>query len=406
MDALINQNLMESIKKELKEKHPTLFVSAFTNLEDREVLKQILKEEHSTLLGNDVDKLDYLIQELVGLGIIDNIVSRKEEVTDIYFNSTELIVETNMEKYIYDGEVSEDYAIKLIQKFAFAVGKEFTPKTPILDAAVSNLRINAVNQVNAPYGTTFATRVARPKLMLTEDNWDVFAPEYMLEFFKMAITTKSNIVISGETGTGKTELQKFLVGHMLFEDKIIMIEDVLESHIKTLFPHLDIISWLTAGGVTLTDLIKAALRNNPKWLLISETRGEEAYEMMQAVLAGKSIVTSLHSKSAKAIPRRFVHMAKTGYQFDEHSFLDDIYRYFDFGVHIKKKKVNGKTIRYLTEVVEFLEDGTANTVFERIDRMGKVTYKTYDLSDEFKNKVMELNLVYPGLPKVGEKVVI
>ena len=322
--SLVNDNVLDEIKRDLKENYPELYLDAFLNIEARELIKDILKKKHSLLL-KDEERLEYVVQETVGLGVIDDILTKHPLVTDISYNATDLTIETPEEKFVYNGEVEEDYIIKIIQKFANAVGKEFTPKSPILDASFSNLRINAVHKVNSPYGTTMSIRVTRPRLALNIDNFENFAPMYVLDLFKAMIEVGSNIVISGEVGTGKTELQKLLVGFIPFDQKIVTGEDTLEGHFKTLYPEKDIISWLTTNNVSFTDLIKAALRNNPAWIIISETRGKEAYEMIQSVLSGHRIITTAHAVNAKATPTRFVNMAKQGYQVDEEALRGDIY---------------------------------------------------------------------------------
>lgn len=396
--ATVSENILDGIKKDLKENYPELYLDAFLNIEAREILKGLLREKHNTLLS-DNERLEYVIQETVGLGVIDDILNKYELVTDISYNATDLTIETPEKKFVYEEEVEEDYIIKIIQKFANAVGKEFTPKSPILDASFSNLRINAVHKVNSPYGTTMSIRVTRPRLALNEDNFENFAPMYILDLFQAMIEVGSNIVISGETGTGKTELQKLLVGFIPFDQKIVTSEDTLEGHFKTLYPDKDIISWLTTNSISFTDLIKAALRNNPVWILISETRGKEAYEMIQSVLSGHRIITTAHTVNAKATPTRLVNMAKQGYQVDEKALKEDIYRYFDFGIHIRKKKVNGKTVRYLSEIVEYLEGEKTSTVFEMKVEGDKLIPQIGVLSDDFKNRLIEVGLDYEGLPK-------
>lgn len=396
--ALVNESVLGEIKKDLKENYPEVYLDAFLNIEARDILKRLLREKHKTLLS-DNERLEYVIQETVGLGVIDDILNKYELVTDISYNATDLTIETPEKKFVYEEEVEEDYVIKIIQKFANAVGKEFTPKSPILDASFSNLRINAVHKVNSPYGTTMSIRVTRPILALNEDNFKTFAPMYILDLFQAMIEVGSNIAIAGETGTGKTELQKLLVGFIPWDQKIVTGEDTLEGHFKTLYPDKDIMSWLTTNSVSFTDLIKAALRNNPAWIIISETRGKEAYEMIQSVLSGHRIITTLHSVNARAIPSRIVHMVKEGHQVDEKPLTESIYRYFDFGVHIKRKKINGKTVRYLSEIVEYLDGEEANTVFEMKVRGNKFMPKIGVLSDNFKEKLLEFDLDYQGLPK-------
>lgn len=396
--AVVSENILDGIKKDLKENYPELYLDAFLNIEAREILKDVLRKKHQALLS-DNERLEYVIQEVVGLGVVDDILKKDSLVTDISYNATDLTIESPEDKYTYEEGIEEDYIIKMIQKFANAVGKEFTPKEPILDASFSNLRLNAVHKVNSPYGTTMSIRATKPRLALNRDNFKNFAPMYILDLFKAMVEVKSNIVITGEVGTGKTELQKLLVSFIPFEQKMVTIEDTLEGHYKTLFPDKDIMSWITSNSVSFTDLIKASLRNNPNWIIISEVRGKEAYEMIQSVLSGHSTISTAHTVNAKATPTRLVNMSKQGYQFDEQALREDIYRYFNFGVHIKKKRIKGKMVRYLSEIVEYLEGEKTSTVFEMKVEGDKLIPQIGVLSDDFKNRLIEVGSDYEGLPK-------
>ena len=403
--AIVNDAILDEIKNDLKVNYPELYLDAFLNMEARELLKDVIKKKHAVLLKDD-ERLNYVVQETVGLGVIDDILIKYPLVTDISYNATELTIETPEEKFFYKEHIEEDYIIKIIQKIANAVGKEFTPKSPILDASFSNLRINAVHKVNSPYGTTMSIRVTKARLALNNDNFKCFAPSYMCEFLRIIIEIGSNIIISGEVGTGKTELEKFLVGFIPFDQKIIICEDTLEGHFKDLYPDKDIISWITTNGISFTDLIRAALRNNPAWIIISEVRGKETYEMIQAILSGHRVISTAHTVNAKATPTRLVNMAKQGYQFDEKALRDDIYRYLDFGIHIKKKKINGKTIRYLSEVVEYLEGEKTNTIFEMEVIEDKFIPKTGTFSNDFMKKLVEYGSSLKELPDSKESITI
>ncbi|MCM3603129.1 CpaF/VirB11 family protein [Robertmurraya korlensis] len=397
----ISEDILKDIIHDLKLLNPELMLEAFTDPIARQALKKVMQEDlpkrHQVILRTE-EHVDYALTEIVGLGVIEEII-KDPTVTDISYNGTELIVNTNSEKYVYDEEISENYIIKIIQKFANAVGKEFTPKNPILDAALNNLRINAVHKSLSPFGTTMALRSSKAEAVLNEGNFKHFAPEYMLEFFEAAIRSRSNIIIAGETGTGKTELQKFLVKDIPFDEKIVNMEDTLDSYLKELYPDKDIHSWLTSPTITFTDLIRAGLRNNPVWMLISETRGKEAYEMLQAVLSGHRIITTLHAVDARAIPKRFINMMKIGYSIDEESVLSDIYNYFQFGVHIEKAQINGKVVRYLSEVVEFRPDKTEVTVFKQIKDGDKLIPVIGEMSEEFIQNLKKFKCKIPTFGK-------
>lgn len=389
----IKPEILDNIQNELIERHAELIVKGLLDNNAREELKRVVIKEHFHVVKGDEELADYIVQETVGTGIIEEII-KDPTVTDIGYNGRDLIIEGNDQKKKYTGKttkITEEYIVRIIQKFANANGKDFTPKNPILDGKFENIRINAVHRKNSTEGTTMSLRVVRPRLALREDNFYNFAPEYMLPFFRTFVELRTNMVISGETGTGKTEFQKLLASYMLFKHKIVLIEDTAETFLKEMFPDKDIISWVTSSDVTITDLVKAALRNNPRWILVSETRSQEAYEMIQAVLSGHHIITTVHAVNARAIPKRFVNMAKMGYAVSEKELEQDIKRYFNFGIHINRIEYEGQIIRYLSEVVEFGEDED-KTVFKQRFVKGMFYCETGSISESLKERLEEANL--------------
>ncbi|XOT29666.1 ATPase, T2SS/T4P/T4SS family (plasmid) [Bacillus subtilis subsp. subtilis] len=389
--VVVREDILKGIADDIKESNPKLYLDAFTDEIARESLAKLIFSENDWL---DAEALDYVMQQLVGLGVIEEII-KDHDVTDISYNGTDLIVNTNNSgKYIFEKNFSEDKVIKIIQKIANAVKKEFTQKNPILDAQLKTLRLNAVHKVSSPYGTTMALRVARPKLALTKNNFENFAPIYMYNFFEAVIKSRANILIAGEVGTGKTEFQKLLMSFVPFDQKIVWIEDVREGHIKELFPEKDVHSYLTNEITSILDLTKAGLRNNSAWISVAEIRGFEALELLNAVLSGHNIVTTLHSVNAKAIPKRFSHMVKMGYDsVDEKDLINDIKTYINFGVHIKKTTINGKVKRYLSEVVEYRPDGDITIFKQTYTKKGfEIVCNPY--SSEFENQLIEQHSDY------------
>lgn len=389
---LIKPEVLKNVQETLIQSHAELIVKGLLDPKAREELKHVVIKEHSHVVKGDEELVNYIVQETVGTGIIEEII-RDETVTDIGYNGTDLIIESNDVKKKYTGstKITEEYIVRIIQKFANANGKDFTPKNPILDGKFGNIRINAVHKKNSTAGTTMSLRVVRPRLALRKDNFTDFAPEYMYDFFEKFVELRTNIAISGETGTGKTEFQKLLASFIPFKHKIALIEDTAETFLKEMFPEKDILPWITSPDVTISDLVKAALRNNPRWILVSETRGEEAYEMIQAVLSGHHIITTLHAINARAIPKRFVNMAKMGYNVSEEALEQDIKRYFDFGVHINRIEYKGHVVRYLSEVIEFNEKGDT-TIFKQRFVDGKFLCETGVISDSLKERLAEANI--------------
>lgn len=388
-DVSIKDKQLQNVQDDLIKRYPKYIVKGLLNSDARTELARIVAKEHGRVVKGDEELIQKIVSETVGTGIIEEII-KDETITDIGFNGSDLIIESNDKKQKYQGEqrINDDYIVRVVTKFANAVGKDFSPKHPRLNTVFENMRISAVNRVNSPYGTTMSLRITRPKLALNETNFHRFAPDFILDFIKSIMKVKGNVVISGETGTGKTELQKLMISYIPFSQKIIMIEDVPESHVKEMFPDKDIISWITSEEFTITKAIKEGLRNNPRWMMVSETRGEEAYEMIQAVLSGHYITTSLHAVSARAIPKRLVNMAKIGYNIDEEMLDTDIRTYFDFGFHLKRTYHEGKMIRYLSEIVAFNPEGD-ETIFKQRFINGQFEFDTGKLPKYFIDKLEE-----------------
>lgn len=386
----IDEAKLNMIRDDLTRNYSEEVLQALTDDKIRQKLVQVVLKEHGGFFKKDIKVAQYIVQECIGTGIIERIMTN-DEITDVGWNGSQLSIETNNNKWLIDGKklnITQDYIERVISKYAVVNDRDFNSGNPIMDGMFKNVRISATHSDNSPDGATMSMRVARPRLALNKSNFDNFAPNYVLELFEKMVKTKANICISGETGTGKTELQKLLLSFIDNHDRMIMIEDVQETHAKKLFPDKDIYSWITTPKKSISDLVKACLRNNPRWIIVSETRGAEAYEMLQAVLSGHYVITTLHSANARAIPRRFVNMCSSGFTINENAVEEDINRYFDFGVHIKKVVIDGKVIRYLNEIVEFSENG-ATTVFKQKFINGKFVHETGTLSEEFKERMAE-----------------
>lgn len=401
----IEDNVLKLIRDDLSRSFPKEVLTAPSDDSVRQKLVDIVLKNHKSSVKGSIEAAEYVVREIVGTGVIEKLLEN-DSITDIGWNGKLLSIRTNDNYLLIEGAdlgITNKYIEGIISKYAVANDRNFNSGSPVFDGMFKNIRINAVHEDNSPTGATLSLRRAKPQLALNKDNFNNFAPDYILELLENMVLTKSNIVISGETGTGKTELQKLLLSFITPENKVIMIEDVQETHAQKLFPHLEVYSWLTSPRITISDLVVAALRNTPNYLIVSETRGSEAYEMFTGILANQCIITTLHAVNARAIPRRFVGMCSSGYQVNEQSLEEDVNRYFHFGIHIKKIRINGKVHRYLNEILEFNENG-GETIFEQKFINGEfVVTKIGNLSDLFNEKLSELFRSFE-MPKEAEVI--
>lgn len=399
---LVTDEEIIGIREDLVSNYPELVTEAFHSSELRQKLVTIVLEEQRYGKNEPgVKKAEYVVDEIVGLGFIEQLLKNDDTITDIGWNGTFLTVENATQRRFYTADQlqirdPETAIFRIVKKFADAAGKPFSRADPILDSVLGKLRVNAIHKVLSPSGTTFSLRVVRPRLALTMENFSDFAPTYIIDFLKVIMKTGCMAIIGGETGSGKTEFMKLMLSFIPKTDRIFMIEDVPETHIKKILPENDIFSLVTGGVVTISDLVAASLRNYPKWIVPSETRGPEAYEMIQAARTGHRGVTSLHGPNCRSYPRRLVTMSGMGYSINETAVEEDVLTYVDFGFHIKtayieidREKLIFHKVRYLSEIVEYSTAKVATTLFKQVLNNGKFYETTGLLSEEYVSRMGE-----------------
>ncbi len=398
--SMVPDKNIELIRGQLSREYGELLMDAMMDDDAIKKLQNIIKKRFKQYFNKShtpEENAEFIANELVGTGVIERMIREDDTITDIEWDGNHLSVLSNDEILIIDGAelgITDKYIDRLIQKFVVVNKSEFNRNQALFNGMYGNMRMSATHVETSPYGTTFSLRVSKSRLALNETNWAGFAPMFVLEWLSTIIRARANVVIAGETGAGKTELQKFLLGFAAPTDKFYLIEDVQESHLKELYPNRRLFSTLTTPKYTITEHVKHALRNNPEWIIVAETRGSEAYEMLQAILSSHNIITTVHATDARAIPHRFMNMCLTGTAKPPIEMLeDDIYRYFDLGMHIKRTTHHGRTIRYLSEVVEYNADGTVTTVFQQVFRDGELQIRTIgSFSDGIIDRLAEKGL--------------
>lgn len=309
-------------------------------------------------------------------------------VTDISFNGKEIWIQHNQKgRYKIEYDIQKEEVENYIKQLTYSNNEEFNDENPILDTEYPNLRVNAIHKSVAPYGNTLSLRLSKPSLKINNYDKEI-APKELFDFLETCIKANLNILISGKTGSGKTELQKYLTGFIDDKDKIVLIEDTLDTHIKNIYPKKDILSWQInkklETPILFNDLIKAGLRNNPDWIIISETRGSEAYDMLKSILSGHKIITTIHSNNCKNSVERLIHMCKEKYQLDQKLLGSMISELFDIGIHLSHTVDERGIKRFIVEVVEYVSydsfGAKINPIFKRNETVknnsGLISYET------------------------------
>ncbi len=302
---------------------------------------------------NIFDKLDFGPFR----SLLDN-----DDITDISYDNGGQIWIRSLSQGSMRVEV-EGATTEFIEKLAFqcanVMGTTFNNAKPFLDAESAELRLNFVHQSIATNGIALVIRKTPAKIRLNKEKLleeDYFTEEIHNLLIKCVIG-HCNIMVAGETGSGKTEFVKYLASHTKTEEKIITIEDTLELHLDKIFPQRDIVAMKTNNVASYTDVLVTCMRQNPKWILLSEVRSAEAVSAVRnSISSGHNILSTIHADKASAIPYRLYSLMET--DLDVNQFLNTIYRYIQLGVHIKAyySKKYGKFHRELDEVCEFYVD--------------------------------------------------
>ena len=289
-----------------------------------------------------------------------------DDITDIsYDNGGQVWIKTLSKGVFRVENTGIDNA--LMEKIAFqcanSMGKAFNMANPMLDAESTELRMNFLHDSIAKNGIAVQIRKTPAKIRLEKDK--IIKEDYIRlnihDFLLKCVDGHCNIIVSGETGSGKTEFVKYLAAHTKENEKLITIEDTLELHLDKIFPHRDIVAMKTNNIASYSDILVACMRQNPRWILLSEVRSAEAVMAVRnSISSGHNILSTIHADKAESIPNRMYSLLETNQ--DVNQFLATIHRYVQLGVHIKgyfsQKYQNFH--REVSEVVEFYVDENNN----------------------------------------------
>lgn len=302
---------------------------------------------------NIFDKLDFGPLR----ALLDN-----DDITDIsYDNNGQIWIRslTQGSLRVEVKGVTPEFVEKLAFQCSNVMGTTFNNAKPFLDAESAELRLNFVHPSIATNGIAMVIRKTPAKIRLEKEkliNEDYFTQD-IHDILIKCVEGHCNIIVAGETGSGKTEFVKYLASHTKTNEKIITIEDTLELHLDKIFPQRDIVAMKTNNVASYTDVLVTCMRQNPKWILLSEVRSAEAVTAVRnSISSGHNILSTIHADKASAIPYRLYSLMET--DIDVNQFLSTIYRYIQLGVHIRAyySKERGKFHREVDEVVEFYVD--------------------------------------------------
>ncbi len=337
----------------------------------------------------------------IDFGVLEPLL-KDDDITDIsYSNGGQLWIKTltqGVKPYHIDG-INNEMMEKLAFQCSNVMGKTFNMAHPLLDAESAELRLNFVHNSIATNGIALLIRKTPAKIRLNKEKLiqEDYVSTKLHDFLITCVQGHCNILVSGETGSGKTELVKYLASHTKEDEKIITIEDTLELHLDKIYPNRDIVAMKTNNIASYSDVLVTCMRQNPRWILLSEVRSAEAVMAVRnSISSGHNILSTIHSDKAASIPMRLYSLLESSQEIDQ--FLKSIHRYVQIGIHVKGffSKKYGRFQREITQVCEFYVDDEANeakvNVMYQRDLAGTETYNnpTQHLIDYLASQGVEM----------------
>jgi pilus assembly protein CpaF len=282
-----------------------------------------VREEAGGVVGDKdvLNAIRVLQGEFVGAGPLDPLL-RDPETTDVLVTGPgEVWVDGPAGLRRADVRFADESAVRrLAQRLAVAAGRRLDDAQPFVDAWLpgpAKVRLHAVLPPIAPDGTCLSLRVLRPAVHSLEALRQLgTVSEEGAKLLRMIVGARLAFIVVGGTGSGKTTLLSAMLGSVPDAERIVCVEDAGElspTHPQFVRlvarpPNIE-----GAGGVTVRELVRQALRMRPDRLVVGEVRGSEVVELLAAMNTGHDGgAGTLHANSPQEVPARFEALAALG----------------------------------------------------------------------------------------------
>ncbi|MGN1514132.1 CpaF family protein [Yersinia enterocolitica] len=297
-------------------------------VDDYSKLSELLSQTLDELFNNNDYKLTtqdqkkiitMIADEITGFGPLRELME-DDSISDIMVNGPEKIfierfgMITLTSRRFINNEQLTDIAKRLMQR----ANRRIDEGRPLADARlIDGSRINVAISPIALDGTVLSIRKFSNNKRKLEDLVDMGAMSSdMANFLIIAASCRVNVIISGGTGSGKTTLLNALSMYISENERVITLEDAAELNLEQ--PHVVRMETRLAGlentgQITMRDLVINSLRMRPDRIIIGECRGEETFEMLQAMNTGHNgSMSTLHANTPRDAVARLESMIMMG----------------------------------------------------------------------------------------------
>jgi pilus assembly protein CpaF len=277
--------------------------------EIRGLLDRILREEEDTIplnLDERARLFEEIQNEVLGLGPLEPFL-QDPRVSDILVNTYgQIYVERFGRLELTDSRFKDDvHLMNIIDKIVSRIGRRIDESSPMVDARLADgSRVNAIIPPLALDGPVLSIRRFQHERLELENLMalQTLTPE-IAQLLMGIVKARLNILISGGTGSGKTTLLNVLSRFIPEDERIVTIEDAAELRLKQ--EHVVRLETRPRniegkGEVTQRDLVRNSLRMRPDRIIVGEVRGQESFDMLQAMNTGHDgSLTTIHANAPR-----------------------------------------------------------------------------------------------------------
>jgi pilus assembly protein CpaF len=281
-----------------------------------EIARRIIDEQSLPVIARTRQLIvNEVINDILGLGPLEHLLY-EPTIADILVNGYNSVYIERFGKLEKTPITFKDDAhlLKVIDRIVTQVGRRIDESSPLVDARLKDgSRVNAIIHPLAIDGPSLSIRRFTQDKMQLQDMVDIGTlSQPMADVFTNMVKVRLNILISGGTGSGKTTMLNALSNNIPKNERIVTIEDSAELQLKmdnlvrleTRPPNIE-----GKGEVTQRDLVKNSLRMRPDRIVIGEVRGQEAFDMLQAMNTGHDgSLTTIHANTTRDALSRVENM--------------------------------------------------------------------------------------------------
>ncbi len=373
----------------LKQIDPSAAASLTTEELQREVeqlIHEIANQDRLELSGHAQARLaEELANDMTGYGPLQALL-QDDEVSDIMVNSPTMVYVERKGMLERSGIRfrDADHIITIAQKIAAQVGRRIDESSPMVDARLPDgSRVNVIFPplaIDSPCISIRKFPKRRLDFAAMVENGTLTSG--VARLLKIAARCRLNVLISGGTGSGKTTLMNAMSHFISHKERLVTIEDAAELQLQQ--PHVIRLetrppSLEGTGQVTQRDLVRNALRMRPDRIIVGEVRGEEAFDMLQAMNTGHDgSISTVHANSARDALMRVENMLQMAHgNLPVRAIRSQIVSALDLIVQVERMRDGVRRLMQITEICGLEGDViTTNDIvlfeFKEEDKEGRI----------------------------------